>query len=54
MMDPLQIFVSQVLMLCPDANRNDVERDLRFTGNVEITVNRIFDGTVCAVPRFHF
>jgi hypothetical protein len=46
-MDPLQILVSQVIVLCPDVSRSDVERDLRVTGSAEITVNRILDGTVC-------
>ncbi|XP_028413127.1 crossover junction endonuclease EME1-like [Dendronephthya gigantea] len=36
--------VRQVLTLCPDADQDEVERDLNLTGDIEITLNRALDG----------
>ncbi|XP_066291514.1 uncharacterized protein [Branchiostoma lanceolatum] len=41
---PSQADIDQVLALCPELDSNDVRRDLKFTRNVELTVNRALDG----------
>lgn len=38
--------VEQVMSLCPQCHRDDVEMDLHVTGNVEITINHVLDGLV--------
>ena len=39
--------VEQVLSLCPESDREDVERDLNITGDMELTINHALDGLVC-------
>ncbi|XP_035694986.1 crossover junction endonuclease EME1-like [Branchiostoma floridae] len=41
---PSQTDIDQVLAVCPELDTNDVRRDLKFTRNVEMTVNRALDG----------
>eukprot|EP01135_Chromosphaera_perkinsii_P007521 Nk52_evm5s913 gene=Nk52_evmTU5s913 len=36
--------IQEVLDVCPDANTEDVKRDLKMTKSSMVTVNRIFDG----------
>ncbi|XP_038067999.1 uncharacterized protein LOC119737610 [Patiria miniata] len=45
--------VEQVLMVCPDIPRADIERDLSVTADVQETINRIFEGNflVGAAPQ---
>lgn len=38
--------VRQVMSLCPDADQDEVGRDLNHTGNIEITLNHALDGMV--------
>ena len=45
----LTLLVEQVLMVCPDISRVDVEKDLAVTRDVQETVNRIFEGNVSAL-----
>lgn len=39
--------VDRVLMLCPECDRDGVEKDLNLTGNIEMTINHALDGQVC-------
>ncbi|KAI8506384.1 crossover junction endonuclease eme1 [Branchiostoma belcheri] len=41
---PSQDDIDQVLAVCPELDTNDVRRDLKYTRNVELTVNRALDG----------
>lgn len=42
----MEALVEQVLAVCPQVSRADVVRDLSITGSPELTINRIFEGTV--------
>ncbi|XP_078690523.1 uncharacterized protein LOC144921439 isoform X2 [Branchiostoma floridae x Branchiostoma belcheri] len=48
---PSQTDIDQVLAVCPELDTNDVRRDLKYTRNVELTVNRALDGRFFHGPQ---
>ena len=38
--------IEQVMSLCRGCERDDVERDLNITGDIEMTINHALDGMV--------
>ncbi|XP_019642597.1 PREDICTED: crossover junction endonuclease EME1-like [Branchiostoma belcheri] len=48
---PSEADIDQVLAVCPELDTNDVRRDLKYTRNVELTVNRALDGRFFHGPQ---
>lgn len=42
------LLVKNVLAVCPHLDAKDIEKDLKVSGSAAATINRIFDGQVCA------
>ena len=42
----MEELIEQVISLCPDCDRDEVERDLNLTGDIEMTINHALDGMV--------
>ena len=55
-MDPdvLDRMVTQVRELCTDPPISDIRTDLKKTKSVEMTINRILDGSVRVRPLYYF
>ena len=50
--DELDRMVAQVRELCTDQPISDIRTDLKKTKSVEMTINRILDGSVRVYPLY--